>query len=337
MQRTARRFAEASSAATSRVTCIQKINPCAHAHWRYCAAAVIMAARGGLESSDDSDFELPPPSARRRTTSASSRVLSLSRSLRQRDQSQVESPNMASSSESASTTGSSGLPRMTTAARRLNQVVRHGLSVVNSRRNAAVATELATSFPFLSQSSQRNRLSALTGGQARNSRSAATRRWKATPCLLNSPNLTRVPTRDQMDQLCRKGLGTLWFDKDDQLQLPHYYNSEELHFVLLCLYPQLVGKKYELCRVGGPSHHLILPLPIDNPEMIPSRESPFRPYFTVDLLKERIGRKGRLYIRPLTPIELNSCPTITAEEVTNQYIITLMWHLANIACNLYLI
>ena len=120
-----------------------------------------------------------------------------------------------------------------------------------------------------------------------------------------------------MDQLCRKGLGTLWFDKDDQLQLPHYYNSDELHFVITSLYPTLVGNKYELCRAGGPAHHLILPLPIDDAERVPSRELPFRPYFTVDLLKERIGRKGRLYIRPLIPIELNSCPTMTAEEVIN--------------------
>ena len=146
-----------------------------------------MAARGDFESSGDSDFELPPPSSRRRTTSASSRVLSISRSLRQRaiDQSQFqsESPSLSmdSSSEGASTSSTSGLPRMTTAARRLNQVVRHGLSVVNSRRNAA---ELATSFPFLSQSSQSNRISALTGSQAR-IRRPSTRKWKTTPCLLN--------------------------------------------------------------------------------------------------------------------------------------------------------
>ena len=119
-----------------------------------------------------------------------------------------------------------------------------------------------------------------------------------------------------MDQLCRKGLGTLWLDKDVQLQLPHYYNSEELHFVFLCLYPQLVGEKYELCRAGGPSHHLILPLPIDDPEIIPSRELPFGTYSQLTFW---IGRKGRIYIRPVTPIELNSCPTITVEQVISQY------------------
>ena len=86
-----------------------------------------------------------------------------------------------------------------------------------------------------------------------------------------------------MDQLCRRGLGTLWFDKDDQLQLPHHYNSDELYFVTTSLYSTLVGNKYELCRTGGPSHPLILPLPIDNPDRIPSRELPFRPYFTIDL------------------------------------------------------
>ena len=111
-------------------------------------------------------------------------------------------------------------------------------------------------------------------------------------------------------------MGTLWFDKDvDQLHLPLYYDADEVHFVLTCLYPPLVDVPYELCRAGGPSHHMIVPLAIDDDEMIPSLDRPFRPYFSVDLLKERIGRKGRLYVRPLAMIDLNDLPTVSAEHV----------------------
>ena len=49
---------------------------------------------------------------------------------------------------------------------------------------------------------------------------------------------SRVPNRDQMDRLCRGGLGILWFDKDDQLLLPLHYNAEELHFFsVACTHP----------------------------------------------------------------------------------------------------
>lgn len=73
--------------------------------------------------------------------------------------------------------------------------------------------------------------------------------------------------------------------------------------------------KYGLCRAGGPSHYMTVPLAVDNDEMIPSLDRPFQPYFSVDLLKERIGRKGRLYVRPLTIINMNALPTVSAEHV----------------------
>ena len=255
--------------------------------------------------SSDSDFEVPPPSIRRRT--ASSRVLSLSRSLRPSNAESTESAELSSSaSQSGTGTSSSG---MSATARRLNQVVRHGLSVVNSRR--VIGRELASNFPFLSQPANSARYA--SSGRAR----AGTRRWKTIPCLLSNPGMTRVPSRDQMDRLCRKGLGTLWFDKDvDQLEFPQHYGADEVHFMLICLYPPLANIKYEFCHAGGPSHHMIVPLAIDNDRMIPSLERPFQPYFSVDILKDRIGRKGRLYIRPLTVIDVNALPTVSAEHVS---------------------
>ena len=108
---------------------------------------------------------------------------------------------------------------------------------MNTRRfaSATVGRELASNFTFLSQPANGARyVSGMSRGRAN------PRKWKATPCLLNSPSVTRVPTREQMDQLCRKGLGTLWFDKDvDQLHLPLYYDADKVHFVLTCLYPPL--------------------------------------------------------------------------------------------------
>lgn len=45
-----------------------------------------------------------------------------------------------------------------------------------------------------------------------------------------------------------------------------------------------------------------MPLHIDDTLLIPSSDKPFIPYFNVEKLKEAIGRKGRLYIRPLTTV-----------------------------------
>lgn len=261
------------------------------------SSIVVMAAE-----SSDSDFE-PSPPARRRV--ASSRMLSLSQSLRQ--------SSSTTEGETSAGSGSHG-SGMAPTARRLNEVVRHGLSIMNSRRHTSVASELANRFPFLSQAASQSGIRFTASSKSR--RAATVRKWKITPCLLNSPNSTRVPTRDQMDRLCRQGLGTLWFDKDDQLLLSHHYNAEELHFFLTCLYPPLADKSYQLCRAGGPSHHMIVPLAIEEEEMVPSLERQFRPYFTVDMLKDKIGRKGRLYIRPLSAIDLNSLPTVSAEYVS---------------------
>ena len=173
---------------------------------------------------------------------------------------------------------SSGMAGITATARRLNQVVRHGLSVVNSRgfSSTSVGRELSNIFSFLSQPANNVRYLA-TG--ARRTHIGAARRWKTTPCLLNSPSMTRVPTREQMGHLCR-------------------------------------NIKYELCHAGGPSHHMIVPLAIDDEEMVPSLERHFQPYFGVNVLKERIGRKECLYIRPLTPIDVNALPTVSTKHVS---------------------
>ena len=217
--------------------------------------------------SSDSNFELPPPRIRHQTVS--SRVLYLSRSLYQSNVESESAELSSSASQSGTGMSSSG---MSATARRLNQVVRHGLSIVNSRR--VIGRELASNYmyPFLSQPANSARYA--SSGRAR----AGARRWKTIPCLLSNPGMTRVPSRDQMDRLRRKGLETLWFDKEvNQLEFPQHYGGDEIHFMLICLHPPLVKVKYEFCRAGGPSHHMIVSLTIDNDQMIPSLERPFRP------------------------------------------------------------
>ena len=90
-------------------------------------------------------------------------------------------------------------------------------------------------------------------------------------------------------------------------------NARELHYQLITLYPSLNNVHYQLCRAGGPSHQVILPLSISDSAMEPSLDRPFTPYFTVEQLKALIGRKGRLYLRPLQ--EVARCTRVSQVEV----------------------
>ena len=148
------------------------------------------------KESSDSDFD-PPPSIRRRT--ASSRILSLSRGL---CQSYAESTSVRQSSHSGPSTSSSSNIAVT--ARRLNHVLIKARIICCEHSMICKRLcwwRISQQFPFLSQPANGARY--LTGtSRAR----ANPRKWKTTPCLLNSPSMTRVPTREVMDNLCRKGM-----------------------------------------------------------------------------------------------------------------------------------
>lgn len=137
--------------------------------------------------------------------------------------------------------------------------------------------------------------------------------WKTVPCCLPSHSVTRVLNRDQLDSLCREGLGTLWFTREVDPLVLELLNARELHFLLTTLYPSLKNIPYQFCRAGGPGHQVIVPLSINESDMEPSLDYPFTPYFTVEQLKGLVGRKGCLYLRPLQ--ELPKCTRVSQVEV----------------------
>lgn len=184
---------------------------------------------------------------------------------------------------------------MSSASDRLNVAVRRGLSVIRSRRSdTSRPSELSNRFPFLDRSS----------GPSSNKQKKKTRgaTWKTVPCCVRGPSCSHVPYKSELDELCREGLGTLWFSRtEDPLEL-ELINAEELHFLILCLYPILKEVPYEFCRAAGVGNKVIVPLNIDDSRYIPDVDRPFQPYFTVLKLKDAVGRKGRLYIRPMTTL-----------------------------------
>ena len=139
--------------------------------------------------------------------------------------------------------------------------------------------------------------------------------WKVVPCVLPPPDTNKVPVKGPMDALCKVGLGTLWFSREDQLELATHLTPEELHFVILCLYPKLKEIPYEFCKATGPGNSVVVPLSIDDPRMKPRINRTFRPFFAPDRLKEPVGRKGKLYIRPVVPIDLTRCKRLPEHEV----------------------
>ena len=91
--------------------------------------------------------------------------------------------------------------------------------------------------------------------------------------------------------------------------------AEEFHFALQCLFPLIRGIPYEFCKAMGPGNVVLVPLTMSDERMKPRRNQPFRPFFSVRELKEAIGRKGKLYIRPLQLIAFGKCPRLTDHEI----------------------
>ena len=108
-----------------------------------------------------------------------------------------------------------------------------------------------------------------------------------------------------------------------KLTIPMCLTADEVHFLIVCLYPQLQSIPYELCKATGPGHCVLVPLAVEDETKKPRRGSPFTPYFSCVKLKELIGRKGKLYIRPLEAIQDNKCPSLTEIEVIFFFMVSL--------------
>ena len=173
------------------------------------------------------------------------------------------------------------------------------MKVISGRRSeSARPRELTDRFPFLERSNPK---------RLRKGRATA---WKTVPCCLRGPSASQVPSKTEMG---RTGLGSLWFTRDeDPLEL-ELITASELHFLILCLYPMLRSTPYQFCRAAGLGNKVIVPLLIDDSSFLPASERPFKPYFSVQMLKDAVGRKGRLYIRPL--LEVKGISRLTQLEV----------------------
>ncbi len=133
------------------------------------------------------------------------------------------------------------------------------------------------------------------------------------PCCLASSSCNRVPTRGPLANLCKKGLGILWFCNEDRLQIPTYYTPEEVHYVVVTLYPLLRNICYEFCKATGPGNNVLVPLSRPNSSRLEAGPSALihTPVFSADQLKGQVGRKGRLYIRPCQNIIFSLGPNST--------------------------
>ncbi len=89
------------------------------------------------------------------------------------------------------------------------------------------------------------------------------------------------------------GLGSKWFTAEDRLEIADYLSAEELHFLIVCLYPQLKGKPYEFCK-AAPVTVSFSPL---KSVMRARRGKTFHPFFSVNQLREQVGK---VYIRSFT-------------------------------------
>ena len=189
------------------------------------------------------------------------------------------------------------------------QKARRSLSSAGSRRQ--MASELYQRFPFANYS--------VSGGASLPSRRASKRKklmpWKVLPCCVDGPGCTKVPTRGSLDKLCKAGLGVLWFTREEMLSIPTYLTAEELHFLMICLYPLLRNEPYEFCKAVGPGNNIIIPLPIEDRYSRPSASCRFVPFRTPDQLKRLIGHKGKLYIRPLRHIDITALPVLLEHVV----------------------
>ena len=78
--------------------------------------------------------------------------------------------------------------------------------------------------------------------------------------------------------------------------------------MIICLYPLLQNISYEFCKAAGPGNNVIIALPVEDKRLKPMAGRNFVPFCTPDELKRFIGRKGKLYIRPLQSIDLSLHP-----------------------------
>ncbi len=127
----------------------------------------------------------------------------------------------------------------------------------------------------------------------RNRKKTKIKMWKVVPVCLRDPRDSTVPKRGSLGQLCRMGLGSKWFTAEDRLEIPDYLSAEELHFLIVCLKP------YEFCKAAGPGNSVsvIFTLKISDERKKPRRGKTFHPFFSVNQLREQVGRKGKVYIR----------------------------------------
>ena len=177
-------------------------------------------------------------------------------------------------------------------------------------RFGGFAGELAEAFPCHSRAGPSR-----PANVSRPSKKRKIQKWKFIPVCLQSPLTATVPTKGVLDSLCKLGLGSKWFSGEDKLALGIEVSSEEFHFVVVCLFPPLRNIPYEVCKATGPGHSVLIPLAIDDESLHPRKGLPFRPVFSVSRLKEAIGRKGKLYIRPMEEITFDNCRRLSDHEV----------------------
>lgn len=179
----------------------------------------------------------------------------------------------------------------------------------SNSQSSSFASELAERFP-----SCRSRRGSSSRAQPK-TKKRRIQQWKFIPVCLQSPQTVCVLTKGVLDSLCKIGLGSKWFTTDDKLVVDIDVSAEEFHFMLICLFPPLRDLPYEMCKATGPGNSVVVPLVIDDEGMRPQPGHPFLPFFSVSQLKESIGRKGKLYIRPVNPIPRESCRLLTEQEV----------------------
>lgn len=141
--------------------------------------------------------------------------------------------------------------------------------------------------------------------------------WKVVPCALSSPRTNRIPTIRPLNLLRQVSLDTLWFCSEDRLEIGMYYTPKEVNFIVVTLYPMLKNMWYENFKATGPGNSILDPLtPPPSTSSRARRFSPHAPLFSADQLKNQIGRKGRLYIRPCSSINTALLSVMPEHEVS---------------------
>ena len=176
-------------------------------------------------------------------------------------------PSRRNRSTSTPAQGSPPSSSLSNASQRVQRAVQRGLSVLNRDE---LQGELSDRFPFLNRGKRPSRS---RGSMASKRRKNVT--WRTVPCCLPGPSHCRIPNRAVLDGLCREGMGTLWFTKDEEPLELDMLSADELHYLIVNLYPMLQNVPYRLCRAGGPGHQVIVPLIIDEPAKIPANDQPF--------------------------------------------------------------